>query len=377
MGIFGNSAREQQLENQNAALQAEADQLRQRLSALESEQQALTERCNRSELQAAQSAHLLENMARFGDSLLHSQDTIALMATTLREEKSEAVSAGHITESSQDLMHRISADLVNLADHSRSAMPQMNGLNVNAEKIGGILNLIKEVADQTNLLALNAAIEAARAGEAGRGFAVVADEVRKLAERTTKATHDISILVDAIQQDTHAAHTTIATLAEQAESFGSDGATATESLDNIIGLSKRIEQALAVSALRSFTELAKMDHLVFKFEVYKAFMGASGKSAEDFSSHTTCRLGKWYYQGEGRDCFSQLDGYTAMEAPHQRVHQTGKAALEKLKAGDFTGGVALLEDMETASHGVLDCLERMAQAGAASPDILCMSHDQA
>ena len=101
-------------------------------------------------------------------------------------------------------------------------------------------------------------------------------------------------------------------------------------------------------------------------------MGASGKSAEDFSSHTTCRLGKWYYQGEGRDCFSQLDGYAAMEGPHQQVHQTGKAALEKLKTGDFVGGVTLLEEMETSSHGVLDCLERMAQAGAASPDILCM-----
>ncbi|MFC5300338.1 CZB domain-containing protein [Azospira restricta] len=142
----------------------------------------------------------------------------------------------------------------------------------------------------------------------------------------------------------------------------------------ITALARQMEQAIAVSALRSFVELAKVDHLIFKFDVYQIALGVVRKRPEELSEHTACRLGKWYYEGEGKACFARLDGYRAMEEPHAQVHRHGRDAIACHVAGDFAGCVAAVAQMERASAGVLQCLERMAVNGETSPDVLCLEH---
>ncbi len=115
---------------------------------------------------------------------------------------------GHAQEGAGIVLRTIQS-MQSVQQQSSGLMGDMGGLDKQAKDIGAVLTLIRDIADQTNLLALNAAIEAARAGEAGRGFAVVADEVRKLAEKTMSATQEVETAIAAIQDGTGKSTTTV------------------------------------------------------------------------------------------------------------------------------------------------------------------------
>jgi methyl-accepting chemotaxis protein len=227
----------------------------------------------------AMTSEELSDAARRITGNINEQESRANQIATASAEMSQTVidvakNASNIAESATETA-RIAKDgslIVNdtvskvrqISETVAASAQLMSSLGIRSMQIGEIINVIKDIADQTNLLALNAAIEAARAGEQGRGFAVVADEVRKLAERTTKATAEIGDMINAVRDETKRAVSAMEVGSEEVEKGVALATRAGEALGKIVesvnGLQALVQQiATATEEMSAVSETISQD----------------------------------------------------------------------------------------------------------------------
>lgn len=181
------------------------------------------------------------------DSMLSSVSDV----THYAQEASDAANDGkRLTDDSKGIVQDTSRAIVSLSNEVENASKVIHGLEADSEAIGSVVDVIKGIAEQTNLLALNAAIEAARAGEQGRGFAVVADEVRTLAGRTQESTEEIQNMIERLQRGSKNAVTVMEKGSEQAKKGVDRSKKTAEALDEItasVATINEMNQKISVS----------------------------------------------------------------------------------------------------------------------------------
>ncbi len=262
----------------------------------------------------------------------------------------------------KDNIGAVVARIGDLRDASRQ-------LDASSAEIAQIVNLIASIADQTNLLALNAAIEAARAGEHGRGFAVVADEVRSLAENTKQATEKIEAIISSLLQSSERIARDSADMEEKTSASNQLVATFEQSFARFAELAQQTFETVSQARMVSYIALAKMDHTVYIQKAHHVIGQDADPAllADLQKDDTTCRFGRWLADENGGAPYRQLPSFERIAEPHAAVHRHVHRILDLLGSNwreDADVQQAILESMletEQQSQRLVEVLDQLVE----------------
>ena len=209
--------------------------------------------------------------------IVESSQNAAFATESARNAAEVAGEGGYVVQQTIEGMKAISESV-------KASAATIVELGKRSDEIGEIISVIDDIADQTNLLALNAAIEAARAGEQGRGFAVVADEVRKLAERTTRATAEIASMIKSIQEDTSGAVSSMEEGTIQVESGMAFAVKAGDSLKSIVSVVNVVQDMIEQIATASDEQSTAAEQISNNVSKIASVTKLSAQSAEQMAT---------------------------------------------------------------------------------------------
>ncbi len=333
-------ALEKQLANAENA-KASADALHQHITELSEENQAM----NRLLFKTATSFNDIHQL------VASNADALGAERNSLKESEATFDQIGVI-------LSQVSKHLTQIDSRASDTSSNMSELTQAAEKINDSVSRIEGISDQTNLLALNAAIEAARAGEQGRGFAVVADEVRALAGQTGSTTEEISEIIQKTTDYIKKIANSVELIREDASNLQETTSTISNSVNMVTDVSRNMNIIINRSTNESYIQVALLSLTVFKSRVYEliATKQLEEESIDQIKDPDGSRLGRWYFEGLGKSTFGHLPTYKKMNNDLSAMHTNAFNALTAEKEGQVQDKLDALGKMEDSSRRLTDAL---------------------